>query len=72
MNLAREDRKQYYDKNAVERTFKAGDKVLVLALSKPNKLSVNLFGPGTIEKKIPKLIMLLSYPVGWLSLKYTM
>jgi hypothetical protein len=45
-------RKTWYDKNAVLREFKVGDKVLVLATSKPHKMAVNWIGPGTVSSKI--------------------
>lgn len=38
MTVAREERKRWYDEDAVERTFKVGDKVLILALVKTNIL----------------------------------
>jgi hypothetical protein len=45
-------RKTYYDKGSVKREFKVGDRVLVLATHRPNKLAVTWIGPGTIEKQL--------------------
>lgn len=45
-------RKSWYDKNTVKRKFNIGDQVLVLATSKPNKLSVQWVGPGVVESQI--------------------
>ena len=47
-----EKRKKWYDRNAVKREFRPGDQVLVLATSRPHKLSVHWIGPGTVEAKL--------------------
>lgn len=44
-------RKTWCDKNAVKREFRESDLVLVLATSRPNKLSVLWIGPGKIKCK---------------------
>ncbi|KAG8171994.1 hypothetical protein JTE90_000411 [Oedothorax gibbosus] len=48
----RDKRKVYYDKGSVNRKFRPGDRVLVLAASRPNKLAVQWVGPGTIESQL--------------------
>lgn len=45
-------RKMWYDRKTVKRTFKAGDLVLVLATHRPNKLSAQWIGPGTVESQL--------------------
>lgn len=52
MTELREKRKLWYDRNAVKREFKVKDRVLVLATTKPHKLSVQWIGPGVVEEKI--------------------
>ncbi|GBM12258.1 hypothetical protein AVEN_155263-1 [Araneus ventricosus] len=48
----RDKRKVWYDNNAVKREFRVGDLVLVLATSKPNKMTVQWTGPGVIESQL--------------------
>ncbi|KAG8172413.1 hypothetical protein JTE90_014137, partial [Oedothorax gibbosus] len=48
----RDKRKVYYDRGSVNRKFRPGDRVLVLAASRPNKLAVQWVGPGTIESQL--------------------
>ncbi|GFW20282.1 retrovirus-related Pol polyprotein from transposon 297 [Trichonephila clavipes] len=55
-------RKTWYDKNAVKREFKDGDLVLVLAISRANKLAVQWIGPGTILNKISETNYLVEIP----------
>ena len=55
-------RKLWYDKNCVKREFKEGDKVMVLAMSPTNKLSVQWHGPGTVEGKISDTNYIVSLP----------
>ena len=55
-------RKTWYDVNTVKRDFKENDLVLVLATSKPNKLSVQWIGPGTIRSKISETNYLVEIP----------
>ena len=62
MEESREKRKTWYDKRAVERSFKPGDKVLVMNMAKPNKLSVNWIGSGTIESKLSETNFTVSVP----------
>ncbi|GFV49744.1 CCHC-type domain-containing protein [Trichonephila clavipes] len=55
-------RKTWYDKNAVKRELKNGDLVLVLAISRANKLAVQWIGPGTILNKISETNYLVEIP----------
>lgn len=64
MSVAHNDRKWWYDHNAIERDFKTGDKMLILALTKVNKLVVDWISPGIIERQLSKLIILSMYPEG--------
>lgn len=52
MGLTRDDRKRYYDRDYVERTFKTGNKVLIYLVLSKLILSVNWIGPGTIDNQI--------------------
>ncbi|GBM75539.1 hypothetical protein AVEN_180650-1 [Araneus ventricosus] len=52
MEKARDKRKKWYDRGTVERKFKPGDLVLVMATIKPNKLAVSWMGPGTVISQI--------------------
>ncbi|GBN32904.1 hypothetical protein AVEN_139617-1 [Araneus ventricosus] len=52
MTETRDKRKTWYDKNAVKREFRVGELVLVLATSKPNKMTVQWTGPSVIESKL--------------------
>ncbi|GFX05194.1 retrovirus-related Pol polyprotein from transposon 17.6 [Trichonephila clavipes] len=54
--------KTWYDKNAVKREFKDGDLVLVLAISRANKLAVQWIGPGTTLNKISETNYLVEIP----------
>lgn len=62
MALTRDDRKRWYERNAVECTFKTCNKVLVLALTKPNTLSVNWVGPRTIERQLSETNYIVKVP----------
>lgn len=55
-------RKLWYDKNAVKREFKEGDLVLVLAVARPNKLSVQWIGPGKIKSRISETNYVVELP----------
>ena len=52
MEEQRDKRKLWYDKRTIKRQFKIGDQVLVLAMSKPNKLDASWIRPGTIKSQI--------------------
>lgn len=62
MEETRDKRKEWYDKNTVERKFKPGDQVLVMATVKPNKLSVSWIGPGTVERQISETNYIVNVP----------
>ncbi|XP_054719150.1 uncharacterized protein LOC129228494 [Uloborus diversus] len=55
-------RKAWYDKNAVNRQFKVGDQVLVLATNKANKMAVNWIGPGVVTSKISETNYVVDVP----------
>jgi hypothetical protein len=52
MSEAQNKRKFWYDKGSVRRQFKKGDRVLVLATARPNKLAAQWVGPGVVESQI--------------------
>ena len=54
--------KTWCDVNTVKRDFKENDLIFVLATSKPNKLSVQWIGPGTIRSKISETNYLVEIP----------
>lgn len=54
--------KKYYDKNARKRTFKEGDKVLILKTSKANKLEVAWDGPVVVKQKLSDTNYLVTSP----------
>ncbi|GBO35269.1 hypothetical protein AVEN_202904-1 [Araneus ventricosus] len=58
-NISRErdKRKQWYDRDTIERKFKPGDKVLVMATVKPNKLAVSWMGPGTVRAETVNVLL---------------
>lgn len=62
MEDAREKRKLWYDRDAVDRKFKPGDQVLVVATYKPNKFAVSWIGPGTVEKQISETNYVVNIP----------
>ncbi|GFV94756.1 transposon Ty3-G Gag-Pol polyprotein [Trichonephila clavipes] len=55
-------RKIWYDKNSVKREIKDGDLVLVLAISRANKLAVQWIGLATILNKISETNYLVEIP----------
>ncbi|KAF8786578.1 hypothetical protein HNY73_008274 [Argiope bruennichi] len=59
---AKQKQKLWYDIKAEKPNFKEGDLVLVIAPSKPNKLSVNLIGPGKIVKQLSETNFVVHYP----------
>ncbi|GBM62985.1 Transposon Ty3-I Gag-Pol polyprotein [Araneus ventricosus] len=55
--------KKWYDKGTVERTFKPGDLVLVMATIKPNKLAASWMGPpDTVIIQISETNYRVSFP----------
>ena len=55
-------KKQNYDKNTKERSFKSGDKVLALLPIPGKPLQARYFGPYTVEKKDSALNYILNTP----------
>ena len=62
MEECRDKRKMLYNRNAIGRNFKPGDQVLVMAIARPNNLSVNWIGPGVIESKISEANYMVQLP----------
>lgn len=62
MAEAQQRSKVYYDRSARTRTFKEGDKVLILRSSKANKLEVAWDGPVTIKQKLSDTNYLVTTP----------
>ena len=54
--------KTWYDKNAKERQFKPGDKVLVLLPIRGNPLQAKFHGPYQVEKKVNELDYVVKTP----------
>ena len=61
--------KIWYDKRAIQRHFKLGDKVLVLLPVPQNPLHEKFFGPYSIEKKLSDLNYIVHTP-GWRKQKH--
>lgn len=59
---AQQHAKVYYDRSACTRTFKEGDKVLILKSSKANKLEVAWDGPVTVKQKLSDTKYLVTTP----------
>ncbi|KAF8783053.1 hypothetical protein HNY73_013266 [Argiope bruennichi] len=62
MQEAKQKQKLWYDIKAEKPNFKEGDLFLVIAPSKPNKLSVNWIGPGQIVKQLSETNFVVHYP----------
>ncbi|GFX53733.1 retrovirus-related Pol polyprotein from transposon 412 [Trichonephila clavipes] len=64
--LHMEDAKQkqmlWYDSRTVKRQFQPSELVLVIAPSRPNKLSVQLVGPGEIVQQLPETSYVVKFP----------
>ncbi|GFW10144.1 retrovirus-related Pol polyprotein from transposon 412 [Trichonephila clavipes] len=54
MEDAKQKQKLWYDRRTVKRQFQLGELVLVIAPSRPNKLSVQWVGPGEIAQQLSK------------------
>lgn len=61
MQDAKVKQKLWYDLKAEKREFKENDLVLVVAPSKPNKLSINWIGPGKIVKRLSETNYVVHY-----------
>ena len=51
-----------YDENAMERSFKPGDKVIALLPVSGKPLQARYFGPYTIDKKVNDLNYVINTP----------
>ncbi|GFW16450.1 retrovirus-related Pol polyprotein from transposon 412 [Trichonephila clavipes] len=54
--------KLWYDRRNVKRQFQPGELVLVIALSRPNKLSVQWVGPGEIVQQLSETNYVIKFP----------
>ncbi|GFS78687.1 retrovirus-related Pol polyprotein from transposon 412 [Trichonephila clavipes] len=62
MEDAKQKRKLWYDRRTVKRQFQLGELVLVKALSRPNKLSVQWVGPGEIVQQLSETNYVVKFP----------
>ncbi|GFY78965.1 retrovirus-related Pol polyprotein from transposon 297 [Trichonephila inaurata madagascariensis] len=62
MQKTKESQNLWYDLKAEKREFKEGDLVLIVALSKPNKLSVNWIGPEKVVKQLSETNYVVHFP----------
>ncbi|GFY58059.1 transposon Ty3-I Gag-Pol polyprotein [Trichonephila inaurata madagascariensis] len=62
MQKSKESQKLWYDLKAEKREFRKGDLVLLVASSKPNKLSVNWIGLGKVVKQLSETNYVIHFP----------
>ncbi|GFY20268.1 hypothetical protein TNCV_209001 [Trichonephila clavipes] len=62
MEDAKQKQKLWYDRRTVKRQFQLGELVLVIAASRPNKLSVQLVGPGEIVQQLSETNYVVKFP----------
>ncbi|GFY62185.1 retrovirus-related Pol polyprotein from transposon 297 [Trichonephila inaurata madagascariensis] len=62
MQKTKESQTLWYDLKAEKREFKEGGLVLIVASSKPNKLSVNWIGPGEVVKQLSETNYVIHFP----------
>ncbi|GFW22022.1 retrovirus-related Pol polyprotein from transposon 17.6 [Trichonephila clavipes] len=62
MEDAQQKQKLWYDSRTVKRQFQLGELVLVIASSKPNKLSVQWIGPGEIVQQLSETNYVVKFP----------
>ncbi|GFV08847.1 hypothetical protein TNCV_3820901 [Trichonephila clavipes] len=62
MEDAKQKQKLWYDRRTVKRQFQLGELVLVIALSRPNKLSVQWVGPGEIVQQLSETNYVVKFP----------
>ncbi|GFT27805.1 retrovirus-related Pol polyprotein from transposon 412 [Trichonephila clavipes] len=62
MEDAKQKQKLWYDRWSIKRQFHLGELVLVIAPSKPNKLSVQWVGPGEIVKQLSETNYVVKFP----------
>ncbi|GFY33589.1 retrovirus-related Pol polyprotein from transposon 412 [Trichonephila clavipes] len=62
MENAKQKQKLWYDRRTVKRQFQLGELVLVIAPSRPNKLSVQWVGPGEIVQQLSETNYVVKFP----------
>ncbi|GFS81680.1 retrovirus-related Pol polyprotein from transposon 412 [Trichonephila clavipes] len=62
MEDAKQKQKLWYDRRTVKRQFQLGELVLVIAPSRPNKLSVQWVGPGEIVQQFSETNYVVKFP----------
>ncbi|GFV30618.1 retrovirus-related Pol polyprotein from transposon 17.6 [Trichonephila clavipes] len=62
MEDAKQKQKLWYDRRTVERQFQLGELGLVIAPSRPNKLSVQWVGPGEIVQQLSETNYVVKFP----------
>ncbi|GBM06719.1 Retrovirus-related Pol polyprotein from transposon 412 [Araneus ventricosus] len=62
MEDAKQKQKLWYDRKTVKRQFRPGELVLVVAPSRPTKLSVQWIGPGEIVQQLSKTNYVVKFP----------
>lgn len=72
MKSAQTKMKLWYDKNAKQRCFKVGDKVLVLLPLQNHPLQARYFGPYSVAKKVNEVDYVINTPDRWKAQRYVM
>ncbi|GFW75687.1 retrovirus-related Pol polyprotein from transposon 412 [Trichonephila clavipes] len=62
MEDSKQKQKLWYDRRTVKRQFQLGELVLVIAPSRPNKLSVQWVGPGEIVHQLSETNYVVKFP----------
>ncbi|GFT21627.1 retrovirus-related Pol polyprotein from transposon 412 [Trichonephila clavipes] len=62
MEDAKQKQKLWYDRRTVKRQFQLGELVLVIAQSRPNKLSVQRVSPGEIVQQLSETNYVVKFP----------
>ncbi|GFT72437.1 retrovirus-related Pol polyprotein from transposon 412 [Trichonephila clavipes] len=62
MEDVKQKQKLWYDRRTVKRQFQLGELVLVIAPSRPNKLSVQWVGPGEIVQQLSETNYVVKFP----------
>ncbi|GFS70560.1 hypothetical protein TNCV_1490251 [Trichonephila clavipes] len=62
MEDAKQKQKLWYNRRTVKRQFQLGELVLVIAPSRPNKLSVQWVGPGEIVQQLSETNYVVKFP----------
>ncbi|GFU01965.1 integrase catalytic domain-containing protein [Trichonephila clavipes] len=62
MEDAKQKQKLWYDRRTVKRQFQPGELGLVIAPSRPNKLSVQCLGPGEVVQQLSETNYVVKFP----------